>query len=661
MRKIIFLIVMILTVIHVFALAEHENVKEGANPCYSAEKSNNVISPADSGNNQGDYVTGRETVTILNESFEGAFPSGSWTVTGSPTWDDQNYLARTGSWAAWCADTSLNPSGGAYSDNMNAQMKYGPFSLSGASSFSISYWIRGYTEQNYDFLHLLISGNGNTWYTLESISGNLGTSWTNKSFNSAQIQSLTGQNFLGDSSVWIVFIFSSDASLSNYAGAFIDDILITKETTPSLPDLTIDQTSVNPTTAYTGLTFDYTYRLRNTGAASAGTSITWFCLSNDQNIGDADDIGLALSTESSINAGVNRTLTKTLTVPTNLTLGIYYVYSVTDHTGLVNESNEGNNTSPLTSITIVESEPDLAIQNGSVNPTSVNQGNSVTVTYNLLNIGTAGIGQNRTGIYLSMDSNFSGPTGEDTYLGEDVQPTAWVGSNIQVSKVVTIPANYSPGTRYLFIMADRINNFSEPNEVNNISSPIPLSITGTVATPAFNPPGGTYPTSQSVTISCATSGAQIRYTTNGNEPTESSTLYSSPITISSTTTVKAKGFKTGWTPSSTATAVYIIAVPNDDPSAIPIATVVSGNYPNPFNPTTTIEYSIKNPSHVIMGVYNSRGALVKMLVDAQKTPGFYQIAWNGEDNSGNEVSSGVYFIVLKADSVISSRKMLMMK
>ncbi|HOH97125.1 MAG TPA: FlgD immunoglobulin-like domain containing protein, partial [Candidatus Cloacimonadota bacterium] len=123
----------------------------------------------------------------------------------------------------------------------------------------------------------------------------------------------------------------------------------------------------------------------------------------------------------------------------------------------------------------------------------------------------------------------------------------------------------------------------------------------------------------------------------------------------------AKGFKTGWTPSSTATAVYIIAVPNDDPSAIPIATVVSGNYPNPFNPTTTIEYSIKNPSHVIMGVYNSRGALVKMLVDAQKTPGFYQIAWNGEDNSGNEVSSGVYFIVLKADSVISSRKMLMMK
>jgi len=384
-------------------------------------------------------------------------------------------------------------------------------------------------------------------------------------------------------------------------------------------------------------------------------------LSNDQIIGDADDIGLANSTETSIGTGVNRTLTKTLTVPSNLTLGIYYFYSVTDNTNIVTESNEGNNTSPLTVITIVESEPDLAIQNGSVNPTSVNQGNTVTVTYNLLNIGTAGIGQNRTGIYLSMDSNFSGPTSDDTYLGEDIQLTAWAGSNVQVSKVVTIPANYSTGNRYIFIMADRINDFSEPDEVNNISSAIPLVVTGTVATPTFNPTGGTYPTPQSVTISCATSGASIRYTTNGAEPTESSTLYSSPITISSTTTLKAKGFKTGWTPSSTATAIYNITVSNDDPSAIPIATVVSGNYPNPFNPTTTIKYSIKNPSHVLMGVYNSRGALVKMLVDAQKTPGFYQIIWNGEDDSENEVSSGVYFIVLKADSVISCIKMLMMK
>jgi hypothetical protein len=85
-----------------------------------------------------------------------------------------------------------------------------------------------------------------------------------------------------------------------------------------------------------------------------------------------------------------------------------------------------------------------------------------------------------------------------------------------------------------------------------------ISPTQTVATPTFSPPGGTYDTAQSVSISCATAGAMIRYTTNGNEPTESSAQYTGPINVSSTTTLKAKAYKSGWTPSATASAVFII-------------------------------------------------------------------------------------------------------
>jgi len=80
--------------------------------------------------------------------------------------------------------------------------------------------------------------------------------------------------------------------------------------------------------------------------------------------------------------------------------------------------------------------------------------------------------------------------------------------------------------------------------------------TSTVATPNVTPNGGTFYTSQTVAISCATEGATIRYTLDGNEPTESSTLYGSPITISTTTTLKAKAWKTGMTASSTKTAVF---------------------------------------------------------------------------------------------------------
>ena len=78
----------------------------------------------------------------------------------------------------------------------------------------------------------------------------------------------------------------------------------------------------------------------------------------------------------------------------------------------------------------------------------------------------------------------------------------------------------------------------------------------TVATPTFDPAGGTYFDTQTVSISCTTENASIYYTNDGTDPTESSTLYSSPISVSETTTLKAKAFKTGSTPSAVASATY---------------------------------------------------------------------------------------------------------
>ena len=70
---------------------------------------------------------------------------------------------------------------------------------------------------------------------------------------------------------------------------------------------------------------------------------------------------------------------------------------------------------------------------------------------------------------------------------------------------------------------------------------------GTVATPTFSPGAGTYTSAQTVTISDATSGATIHYTTDGSTPTASSTTYTAPITVSTSETVKAIGVETGWT------------------------------------------------------------------------------------------------------------------
>ncbi len=82
--------------------------------------------------------------------------------------------------------------------------------------------------------------------------------------------------------------------------------------------------------------------------------------------------------------------------------------------------------------------------------------------------------------------------------------------------------------------------------------------TPTVETPVFSPVAGTYADSVTFSLSCATENAVVRYTTDGSEPTETSTAYSTPIALTATTTVKAKAFKTDWQASETATAVYSI-------------------------------------------------------------------------------------------------------
>ena len=81
----------------------------------------------------------------------------------------------------------------------------------------------------------------------------------------------------------------------------------------------------------------------------------------------------------------------------------------------------------------------------------------------------------------------------------------------------------------------------------------------TVATPTISPISGTYPDSVTVTIACTEQGADIRYTTNGTEPTEVSTLYQQSIVLTANATIKAKAFKSGYYASETATATYTIA------------------------------------------------------------------------------------------------------
>jgi hypothetical protein len=102
-------------------------------------------------------------------------------------------------------------------------------------------------------------------------------------------------------------------------------------------------------------------------------------------------------------------------------------------------------------------------------------------------------------------------------------------------------------------------------------------------------------------------------------------------------------------------------VTGDDPMPLPDATFLAQNWPNPFNPSTTIAFGLKTGGHVSLRIYDASGRLVKTLIDGSMQAGRYEKNWNGRDNEGSIVSSGVYFYRLVTNGFGETRKMILLR
>ncbi|MCL4548571.1 MAG: discoidin domain-containing protein, partial [Bacteroidetes bacterium] len=110
--------------------------------------------------------------------------------------------------------------------------------------------------------------------------------------------------------------------------------------------------------------------------------------------------------------------------------------------------------------------------------------------------------------------------------------------------------------------------------------------------------------------------------------------------------------------------VYNLTTPtsvNEKETELPFSFKLSNNYPNPFNPSTTINYEIPRASNVRIEIFNSLGQLVKVLTDSFHQAGKYSSIWNGDDSSGSLVASGVYFYRMSAEGFTLVKKMVLMK
>ena len=96
-------------------------------------------------------------------------------------------------------------------------------------------------------------------------------------------------------------------------------------------------------------------------------------------------------------------------------------------------------------------------------------------------------------------------------------------------------------------------------------------------------------------------------------------------------------------------------------NGVPTTFAISQNYPNPFNPTTNIDYAVSGQSFVSVKVYNLLGQEVRTLVSEEKGVGTYTATWDGKDNVGKEVPSGMYVYKMLAGSFSETKKMMLLK
>ena len=106
---------------------------------------------------------------------------------------------------------------------------------------------------------------------------------------------------------------------------------------------------------------------------------------------------------------------------------------------------------------------------------------------------------------------------------------------------------------------------------------------------------------------------------------------------------------------------YVDKMSNEILNNIPTTFFLSQNYPNPFNPITKLDYNLPLRSKVNISVYNVLGQEIKTLLNEVKEYGYHSVIWNGKDNSGKDMASGVYFARITSQSFIKTRKMLLVK
>ena len=94
---------------------------------------------------------------------------------------------------------------------------------------------------------------------------------------------------------------------------------------------------------------------------------------------------------------------------------------------------------------------------------------------------------------------------------------------------------------------------------------------------------------------------------------------------------------------------------------IPSQFSLNQNFPNPFNPSTTISYDLPEKTFVNLTIYNIMGSKIRTLIDFEQDIGNKLVVWDSKDDFGNSVSAGIYLYSIKTNNFLESKKMVLLK
>ncbi len=106
---------------------------------------------------------------------------------------------------------------------------------------------------------------------------------------------------------------------------------------------------------------------------------------------------------------------------------------------------------------------------------------------------------------------------------------------------------------------------------------------------------------------------------------------------------------------------FVTNIKVEQDGSVPLNIGLAQNYPNPFNSQTNIQFQLARQTGVKIQIFNILGQKIKTLVDEEKAPGYYRISWNGKNDFGVSMNSGIYFIKLSADNFTDIKKMTLLK